>query len=121
MRSRAGSPRQRSGACAALIRLGRGPAFRLALKKFPARSAAAVTEGRSGAEEPRSGLTAVADRALPDAGDRPALMILPARGSATAAVTARSELGAARPYLRAGVEGAEPLAGPNVRTLVCWL
>ena len=41
-----------------------------------ARSVAAVTEGRSEAEDLRSRLTAATDRALPDAGDRPALISL---------------------------------------------
>ena len=70
------SPRQRSGA-ACSCREG-GSAFRLARKSESARSVAAVTEGRSGAEDLRSRLTAATDRALPDAGNRPALISLAA-------------------------------------------
>ena len=57
-----------------------GPAFRLALKSFPARSAAAGhPQALSGAEEARSALTAAAYRGLSDDGDCPTLVILPAR------------------------------------------
>ena len=49
---------------AAIAPVERGPATRLARNELPARSAAAVTrKGRSGAKDPRSGLTAAGDRA----------------------------------------------------------
>ena len=47
-----------------------GQPFRLARKSHPARSAAAVTEGRSEAQD-REALTAAGECALPDAGDPP--------------------------------------------------
>ena len=72
-------------------------------------------KGRNEVEDLRSRLTAVGDRALPDAGDRPALVLLPASGPATAASTAGPNRRGGR-NLRAGFEGAEPLASPLVYT-----
>ena len=40
-------------------------------------------KGRNEVEDLRSRLTAVCDRAAPDAGDRPAFVLLPASGTAT--------------------------------------
>ena len=57
-------------------------------------------EGRNEVEDLRSKLTAAGDRALPDAGVRPALIIPPSARPGDA------------PYLRPGVEGAEPPASP---------
>ena len=60
-----GPPRQRSGSRAShLEELNEEPAFRLARKGVPARSAAAVTQGAGAEQRTRaSGLTAAADRA----------------------------------------------------------
>ena len=68
-----------------------------------------------------SGLTTVVDRAPPDAGDRPALVLLPASRPATAASTAAPNRRGDAPCLRPGVEGAEPLASPLCTQGVCWL
>ena len=85
-------------------------------------------EGRSGAKEPRSGLTAAGDRALPDAGNRPALMLrrraAPSSGphrrwlETSAASRPRSRLTHQRPAAPVGehqgtaAEASAPRRGP---------
>ena len=60
-------------------------------------------------------LTAVGDRALPDAGDRPAFVLLPASGPATVEPAGSETATPSRHNLRPGVEGAEPPASLNVQ------
>ena len=93
---------------------------------WPARASRTVgrgshLEGRNEVEDLRSRLTAAGDRALPGAGDLPTFMLPPASGSATAASTAGPNRRGVAPYLRAGVEGAAPLASPMYAHWVGWL
>ena len=74
-------------------------------QELPARSAAAVTEGRNEVEDPRSGLTAVADRALPNAGDRPALLIVPGTQPSNGRIDGGFSAGAAPPSYPCGGRG----------------
>ncbi len=119
---RRGLVRRDSGAAQLVSCREGGSAFGLARKSESARSVVAVTEGRSGAEDLRSRLTAATDRALPDPGDRPVLIIR-ARPSGPATPLrrrVRNRRGDA-PQCPSGVEGAEPPASPLCTQGVCWL
>ncbi len=99
-----GSPRQRR-----LFALKAGQLSGWPATVFPHGRPRLSSEGPQRQRRTRaSGLTAVVDRALPDAGDRPALMLLPARAPATGASTAGRNRRGVAPHLRAGVEGAVP-------------
>ena len=108
---------ERRASVALLRAWNAGQPFRLARKSFPHGRPRQSPKAETQVEDPRSGLTSVADRALPNARDRPALLIAPGTQPGDGRIDGGVSAGAAPPYLRCGGRGGRAPCQPNVRTL----